>query len=111
MNYIERKCTITNEGREFSAGGAVVTPDAIIAYVGKTTGDGMGCDRHGKTSLRELTDWHGEVIGTCYISSTWRTQHSYVSSTMHQIYATVDGINYTGRSAGEGMIFRGRKVR
>ena len=102
MEYIERKCTIEHEGREFSAGGAIVTPDHIFAYVGKKLTSGAG--------QRELTDWHGKILGTCYISSTWATPRSYVSSTMHQAYATVDGVTYTGRCAGEGMLFRGRKV-
>jgi hypothetical protein len=93
--YIEKDCTFEHEGRTFEAGGAVVTPDRIIAYLGK---DGV------------LTDWHGNKIGTYRVTSTWRTPASYVSSTMHQVYATVDGVTYTGRSAGVGMSFKGRRV-
>jgi len=111
MHYIEKDCSVSHDGHEFSAGGAIVTPDYVAAYVGKKIGDGVGCDRFSSTSRRELTDWHGKVIGTCYISSTWKTPRSYVSSTMHQIYALVDGIKYTGRGAGEGMLFRGKKVK
>lgn len=103
MEYIERKCTISHEGREFSAGGAIVTPDHLVAYVGKKLTNVVG--------QRELTDWHGDILGTCYISSTWATPRACVSSTMCQVYATVDGVTYTGRCAGEGMVFRGRKVR
>ena len=102
MQYVEQNCTIKHEGREFAAGGAVVTPDFIIGYVGKPV---PGAAR------RDLTDWHGNKIGTCYISSTWKTPHSYVSDVMHQIYARVDGVDYTGRGAGEGMIFKGRRVK
>ena len=46
--YIETDCTFTHEGRTFEAGGAVVTPDHIIAYPGA---NGV------------LTDWHGSAIG------------------------------------------------
>lgn len=74
----------------------------IVAYVGKTLGDGMGVERHGSTSRRALTDWQGNQIGTCYLSSSWRI-HSYLGSHMHQIYARIDGRDYTGRGLGEGM--------
>ena len=101
MEYIERNCIIEHQGHKFEAGGAVVTPDYIVAYIGSRGDDGK----------RQLTDWHGKVIGTCRITSTWRTPRSFVSSTMSQVYAVVDGVTYTGRSAGEVMIFKGRKVR
>lgn len=100
--YIETDCTITHEGKTFEAGGAVVTPDYAIAYVGKTLGDGMGVDRHGSTSRRALNDWHGNQIGTCYISKSWPI-HSYIGSRMCQIYARINGVDYTGRGFGEGM--------
>jgi len=111
MEYVEQDCTIQHEGKKFTSGGAVVTPDYIVGYVGKPIGDGMGCDRCGKTSRRYLTDWHGKVIGTCFISSTWRTPNSFTSSVMHQIYAKVDGVDYTGRGQGEGMIFKGKRCK
>lgn len=74
----------------------------LIAYVGKTLGDGMGVDRHDSTSRRELTDWSGTKIGVCALSSKWPVR-SYVGSHMYQIYATVNGVEYTGRGFGEGM--------
>ena len=95
MEYVEQDCTVKHKGREFTSGGAVVTPDWIIAYLGK---DGA------------LNDWHGAKLGTYRIASTWRTPRSSMSSTMSQVYATVDGVTYTGRSAGIGMIFQGRRV-
>lgn len=73
-----------------------------IGYVGKTLGDGMGVERHGSTSRRELTDWHGNVIGTCFLSSSWPVR-SYIGSRMYQIYARINGVDYTGRGFGEGM--------
>lgn len=110
MIYIERDCTLEFEGRKFTSGGAFVTPERIVAYVGKPLGDGMGVDRFGSTSRRALLDWHGRQIGTCYLSSKWRV-HSYVGDYLYQIYATVDGIQYTGRGFGEGMVFRGKRVK
>lgn len=76
--------------------------EKLVAYVGKTIGDGMGCDRHGRTSRRALVDWHGTQIGTCFISSSWPVR-SYIGTHMNQIYARVDGVDYTGRGFGEGM--------
>jgi len=77
-------------------------PESIVAYVGKTLGDGMGVERHGSTSSRALTDWHGNQIGTCYLSTSWPVR-SYIGTRMFQIYATVNGVEYTGRGFGESM--------
>ncbi len=105
--FIERDCTITHKGRTFESGGAVVTDEFVIGYIGKEIpGSGMGCNN--AHARRVLTDWHGNQIGTCYISSTWRTPNSFFSSTMHQVYARVNGKDYTGRSAGEGCILRAK---
>jgi hypothetical protein len=84
---------IAHEGREFSALGSVVTDTHVTAYLAKDN---------------TLTKWNGEVIGTYRITRTWSTPRSFASSTMNQVYATVNGRTYTGRSAGVGMIFRGR---
>jgi hypothetical protein len=92
--YIEQDCTFTHDGKGFTAGGAVVTDSHITAYLGK---DGV------------LTDWHGEKLGTYRIVSTWSTPRSYVSSSMHAVHATVNGVVYKGRSAGVGMSFNGKR--
>lgn len=76
------------------AGGAAVTPNAIVAY---PKANGI------------LGDWHGKPIGTWRAVSTWRTPRSFFPSTMSQIEATVDGITYTGRGAGEGMVYHGSR--
>lgn len=76
--------------------------EEAVAYVGKKLGDGMGVERFGDTSRRELTSWTGEKIGTCAIGKGWRV-NSYIGSRMYQIYATVKGVEYTGRGFGEGM--------
>jgi hypothetical protein len=92
--FVETDCTVTLGGKEFTAGGAEVTDDHCIAYLGE-----------GGT----LRSWHGKIIGSYRVLSSWKTPNSYVSSRMCQVEATVNGIVYTGRSAGQGMIFKGRR--
>lgn len=92
--FVETACIFTHEGRNFEAGGAIVTPDFAIGYLGEK---GI------------LTDWHGRALGTFRYVSTWRTPRSYISSTMSQVEAVIDGITYTGRSAGKGMIWKGKR--
>jgi len=90
---IEQDCTFNFKGRDFAANGAFVSQSHIVAYPGA---NGI------------LNDWHGKPLGTWRIVATWKTPRSWFSSTMHQIEATVNGIRYTGRGAGEGMIFKGK---
>lgn len=90
MDYIEQDCTF----KGFEAGGAVVTPDYIVAY---PKADGV------------LGDWHGNPIGTWRTVASWPTPRSYVASRMLQIEATVDGVVYTGRGAGVSMIYKGKR--
>lgn len=94
MAYVEADCTFTAQGRSFTAGGAFYDGQHIIGYLGKAG---------------NLTNWHGETIGRYAIVSTWKTPRSCYSDRMHQVEARVDGVLYTGRSAGEGMIFKGRR--
>jgi hypothetical protein len=56
-----------------------------------------------------LADWRGNPMGAYRIVSSWRTPKSYVSDRMYQLEATVEGIVYTGRSAGENMSFFGKR--
>lgn len=37
-NFVETDCTFSSDGRTYEAGGAMVTPDRVIAYVGKQIG-------------------------------------------------------------------------
>jgi len=92
--WVEKDCVIEHNGRRFEAGGACLSDNQTIGYLGK---NGI------------LTDWHGNQIGTYRISATWNTPSSYVSSTMHQVEAIVNGVVYAGRSAGVGMLYRGKR--
>lgn len=56
----------------------------------------------------DLTDWHGKKIGEGIRRSCWKTPRSFVSSTMCQYDVQIDGKLYTGRGAGDGMIWNGR---
>lgn len=94
VSYVEQDCTIEHEGRKFTAGGAIITDQWIIAYPGK---DGV------------LNDWHETQIGTYRVLSTWRTPRSFVSSTMSSMECWVNGVRYVGRGAGEGMILRAKR--
>jgi hypothetical protein len=94
QNFVETNCTVVIDGKACTAGGAARVGDNIRAYL---------CE--GGT----LSDWHGNKLGTYRITGTWKTPRSFVSDTMHQVVALVDGVYYIGRSAGVCMAFVGKK--
>jgi hypothetical protein len=94
---IETDCAITFHGRKYEANGAMVTDKWIIAY--------MSNDMSG------ITDWHGETLGTAKIKTSWATPTSYMSDRCYQVEATVNGVTYTGRTCGAGMIYKGKVKR
>jgi len=55
-----------------------------------------------------ITDWRGGTLGPARIVTSWATPHSHVSTRMYQVEATLDGVTYTGRTAGMSMAWRGR---
>lgn len=71
----------------------------MIAYIGKLK-DGV--------SVRELTDWHGNPLGTVRLGTGWRI-NSFLSDRMFHAHAIIDGIRYNGRTLGEGMSIRLRR--
>ena len=97
--YNEGPACIELKGQKYCADGAHFDGQRIAAYVGA---------RHPKGGFR-LTNWKGDTIGRCWITSTWRTPRSSVSSRMHQIEANVSGVVYTGRGCGEGMLYLGKR--
>jgi hypothetical protein len=84
MIYIETDCTIEHQGRTFKSGGAAVTPDRCVAYL--------------SSKGSALTDWHGHIIGTYRVVSSWSVR-GYITQRMLQVEATVDGIGmvYVGK--------------
>lgn len=99
--YIETACTVEFQGRKFASGGAVVADDYVIAYVGKKENG----------APRALTDWHGNRLGICYLTSNWPIRNGWVASRMYQIEAYINGVRYTGRGCGEGMVCRLRRAK
>lgn len=97
--YTEKKCVIEHEGKKFEACGAAVTDDHIVAYVG---GPIFAWDHSG---LLNLTDWHGTRLGSCRMDKGWLVKGTRI----HQITARVQGVVYTGRGQGEGMVFVGKR--
>jgi hypothetical protein len=94
MEYIEKDCFSENGDKQFEATRAYVNPDYIVAYLGQAQwSDSWGLLHipHG-----DLTDWPGNKLGTYRITSTWKTRP--YGDKMHQVYAMVDGVTYTGRS-------------
>lgn len=75
--------------------------EKFVAFVGKNQRDGMGVDRV-VGSRHELTDWHGNKIGTCTLATSWPVNSNY-GSHMYQIYAWHNNREWTGRGFGEGM--------
>jgi len=89
MDYIEQDCTFTHEGRSFTAGGAVVTADRVIAY----------CN----DDMTTLTTWHGEHLGDI-IASMWWFAPGWTGTRMYQITARINGKLWTGRTQGSSMV-------
>ena len=103
MTYIETDCTIQRDGQSFEATGAVVTDNYAIAYI--ETGENFK-DMRFAGIIIDLTDWHGNLIGHGTVRSHWRNQYG---SYMYQVEGRINGVRYTGRTAGHGMIWRGKR--
>jgi hypothetical protein len=101
MKFSE-EATIEFQGVGYTAGSGYVDDERCIGYPHFPKGEYQ-------FARGELRSGQGKVLGTCKITSIWRTPRSYVSSTMCQIEAVVDGKTYTGRGAGHGMLFKGRR--
>lgn len=56
-----------------------------------------------------LNNSRGKRIGSYKVVASWKTPKSYVSSRMYQVGAMVNNVVYTGRSAGVGMLFNGKR--
>lgn len=98
--YIEQDCTITHQGKSFEAGGAVITQDYLIAYPGANG---------------ELHDWHGNKIGTWKLISSrpamFFGHRSWMADRYCYMRARVNGVQYSLRGFGEGMIAKGRRIK
>jgi hypothetical protein len=102
MTYVEQNCTFTHNGRDFTAGGAVVTSDFARGYLTFDTPELIG-------TTGAVTDWHGTRLGTARIVGRWRTPRSFMASHMLQVECRIDGVLYTGRGCGNGMVWSGKR--
>ena len=99
-HYIETDCKVTFQGRTFESGGAMITDDFIIGY---PTKDGR------------LLNWNGtELLGHIRITGAWPAvffgKRSWMGEHLFQIEVkTLDGVFYTGRGFGSGMLYRGKR--
>jgi hypothetical protein len=88
-------CTITGpEGQTFTAGGAWLTDDAGVLYVADVSGIGP---KSVLASRGELQTWHGQTVGTYYVTGRWDRWTKYDRIRMAAIRATIDGKEYHGR--------------
>lgn len=81
---------------------SMVTDTNAIGYLARRVGFGK--------SDYIITDWQGNELGAAMITAKWKIT-SYLSSTMMQVEARINGRWYTGRTMGEGMIWRGKAMR
>jgi len=86
----------THEGKEYAAGGSLVTPEYAIGYMSR--------------DMRAILSWDGQTLGTARVTASWPIR-SFMSDRMYQVSATIEGIRYTGRTCGAGMIWRGKARR
>jgi hypothetical protein len=84
------------QGKTYDAQGAYVDEHRCIGY--------LGADR-------KLYSCNGKALGAYRITATWRMPRTcFISSYQHQVEARINGMTYTGRSFGKGMIFKGRRL-
>ncbi len=105
MEYIEKGCTFKHEGQTFEAGGAMVTDSYAIGYFKQRVQSETEV-----ITYDQITDWHGETLTTkAFVKSFWPI-HSHMSSHMYQVHAKINDIWYSGRTLGNGMIWRGKRM-
>ena len=101
--YVEQDCTFTHEGRTFEAGGAVVTPEYAIGYVKSMFIE----DEYNHWATGLITDWHGLFLGSILYAKVFRAPSMI---RMYQVEATINGVKYTGRTQGNSMIWKGKRM-
>lgn len=91
-------------------------PARFAAYIGKPLQEAKP-ETHNKyisdnaNRRWRITTWTGDVVGLAECVSTWRTPHSFVSSTMSAYRVTMAGKVYHGRGACEGMAINLRRAK
>ncbi len=108
--FIEQDCTIEHEGRTFEEGGAFVSDDYAVVYIGGDAGtralgtiDRIGAGHH------HVTDWHGSTIGRAFQTGTWTVGGTRVYSYSVTIFGTPPR-RFNMRGQGADMMARGRRT-
>lgn len=84
----------------------IIRDDEVVPASGGATGEwAVG---YMSADMKRVTDWHGHLLGTARVVTSWPLQGSYLSDRMFQVEATIDGRTYTGRTMGANMLWRGR---
>lgn len=97
----ETGCVVSFEGREFEAGGAMVTPEYCACYLPNNCGDALGASG-------AVQDWHGREIGSYTITGRWDTPRGVWSRYQVSARVNISGRVYNCRGCGAGMILSGR---
>lgn len=81
----------------------------VVNATGGSTGDwAVG---YMSADMARVTDWHGHVLGTARVVTSWPMPGSYLTDRQYQVEATIAGAVYTGRTMGGNMLWRGRRKR
>ncbi len=98
--FVEQDCTVAFQGHKFTAGGAVATKTELIAYPGKNG---------------QLKDWHGNTIGSYSVISSrpaiFFGRRSWQGSRYYFMRAKVNGVSYSLRGFGVGMVAQGKAIK
>lgn len=101
--------TITHKGHDYTAMGYVVTPDYAVGYAKfDKPFTPYPCTTNNIVNAT-ITTRAGSHLGYAHITSSWRMPHSWVSSRQYQLRVNINGIWYTGRTMGDGMLWRGKR--
>ena len=102
--FVEQDCTIEHEGRTFESGGAYIVDGRIAAYPAKAPHNGR----------QPLCDWHGNEIGYWYVINSrpavFFGYQSFMGDRYYYMRGVVDGVRYSLRGFGPGMIATGKRL-
>jgi hypothetical protein len=100
--FVEEDCTVEFEGKKYTSGGAFTSPEYAIGY--------LKFDKEYLYARGQLTTWHGQFMGNAMITAIWHVR-SFYGSHMMQVECNIEGVKYTGRSFGNGMIWKGKRCK
>lgn len=109
---VEQNCIIEHNGQNYEAMGAIVSPERLIAYIGKPLRNNYYGEPETTENFKyphyEVTDWHGNRIGKCQVTSRWLTGRLFRTMMFSVIITLDNGLFYKGRTQGQGMIVKAK---